>query len=35
VNQDLDLDSWSDSLRAWPNHPEGWVTWYNRVATTY
>jgi hypothetical protein len=23
VSQDLDLDSWADSLRAWPNPPEG------------
>jgi hypothetical protein len=30
VSQNIDLDSWSDSLRAWPNPPEGWVTWYNR-----
>jgi hypothetical protein len=35
VSQNIDLDSWSDSLRAWPNPPEGWVTWYNRVANTY
>jgi hypothetical protein len=35
VCQDIDLDSWADSLRAWPNPPEGWVSWYNRVAKTY
>jgi hypothetical protein len=35
VRQDIDLESWSDSLRAWPNPPEGWVVWYNRVADTY
>ncbi|KAK1699307.1 hypothetical protein QYE76_016004 [Lolium multiflorum] len=31
VNQNLDLTSWADCLRAWPNPPEGWVAWYNRV----
>jgi hypothetical protein len=35
VSQNIDLDSWADSLHAWPNPPEGWVTWYNRVAKTY
>jgi hypothetical protein len=35
VSQDIDLDYWADSLRAWPNPPEGWVSWYNRVARTY
>jgi hypothetical protein len=35
VSQNIDLDSWADSLRAWPNPPEGWVSWYNRVAKTY
>jgi hypothetical protein len=35
VRQNIDLDSWADSLRAWPNPSEGWVTWYNRVAKTY
>jgi hypothetical protein len=35
VSQNIDLDSWSDSLRAWPNPPEGWITWCNRVANTY
>jgi hypothetical protein len=35
VSQDIDLESWSDSLRAWPNPLEGWVVWYNRVADTY
>jgi hypothetical protein len=23
VSQDIDLNSWADSLRAWPNPPEG------------
>jgi hypothetical protein len=32
MSQDIDLDSWADSLCAWPNPPEGWVSWYNRVA---
>jgi hypothetical protein len=31
VSQDIDLYSWADSLRAWPNPPEGWVSWYNRM----
>ena len=35
VSQDLDLSSWADCLRAWPNPPEGWVSWYNRVSKTY
>jgi hypothetical protein len=35
VSQDIVLDSWADSLRAWPNPPEGWVSWYNRVAKAY
>jgi hypothetical protein len=35
VNQSIDLDSWADSLRAWLNPPEGWVSWYDRVAKTY
>jgi hypothetical protein len=35
VSQDIDLESWSDSLRAWPNPHEGWVIWYNRVADAY
>jgi hypothetical protein len=35
VSQDIDLDSWADSLRAWPNPIEGWVSWYNRVAKAY
>jgi hypothetical protein len=26
MSQDIDLDSWADSLRAWPNPPEGWVS---------
>jgi hypothetical protein len=35
VSQDIDLDSWADSLRAWPNPPEGWVAWYNRVVRVH
>ncbi|KAK1647612.1 hypothetical protein QYE76_065417 [Lolium multiflorum] len=35
VNQNLDLTSWADCLRAWPNPPEGWVAWYNRVSKTH
>ncbi|KAK1645770.1 hypothetical protein QYE76_063575 [Lolium multiflorum] len=35
VNQNLDLTSWADCLRAWPNPPEGWVPWYNRVSKTH
>jgi hypothetical protein len=35
VSQDIDLDSWTDSLCAWPNPPEGWVAWYNRVARVH
>ncbi|KAK1613014.1 hypothetical protein QYE76_036687 [Lolium multiflorum] len=32
VNQNLDR---ADCLRAWPNPPEGWVPWYNRVSKTH
>jgi hypothetical protein len=35
MSQDIDLDSWADSLRAWPNPPEGWVSWYNRMARVH
>jgi hypothetical protein len=35
VSQDIDLDSWANSLCAWPNPPEGWVAWYNRVARVH
>jgi hypothetical protein len=35
VSQDIDLDSWADSLRASPNPPEGWVAWYNRMARVH
>jgi hypothetical protein len=35
VSQKIDLDSWADNLHAWPNPPEGWVSWYNGVAKTY
>ena len=31
VNQGLDSTVWADLLRAWPNPPEGWITWYDRV----
>jgi hypothetical protein len=32
MSQDLDLDSWADSLHAWSNPPKGWVACYNRLA---
>jgi hypothetical protein len=35
MSQDIDLDSWTDGLRAWPNPPEGWVAWYNRVVRVH
>jgi hypothetical protein len=35
VSKDLDLDSLADNLRAWPNPPEGWVAWYNRMARVH
>ncbi|KAK1649524.1 hypothetical protein QYE76_067329 [Lolium multiflorum] len=35
VNQNLDLSTWADCLRAWPNPPEDWVSWYNRMAKTH
>jgi hypothetical protein len=35
VSQDIDLDSLADSLRAWPNPLEGWVSWYNRMARVH
>jgi hypothetical protein len=35
VSQGLDLDSWADCLRAWPNPPEGWVAWYNRMVRVH
>jgi hypothetical protein len=35
VSQDIDLDSWADSLCAWPNALEGWVSWYNRMARVH
>jgi hypothetical protein len=35
VSQDIDLDSWTDSLHAWPNPPEGWVAWYNRIVRVH
>jgi hypothetical protein len=35
MSQDIDLESWSDCLRAWPNPPEGWIVWYNRMADAY
>jgi hypothetical protein len=35
VSQDIDLESWSDSLCASPNPPEGWIVWYNRMADAY
>ena len=35
VSQNIDLILWADCLRAWPNPPESWITWYSRVAKTY
>jgi hypothetical protein len=35
VSQYIDLDSWDDSLRAWPNPLEGWVAWYNRMTRVH
>ena len=35
MSQDINLNSWADCLRAWPNPPESWITWYSRVAKTY
>ena len=35
MSQDINLNSWADVLRAWPNPPEDWITWYSRVAKTY
>jgi hypothetical protein len=35
MSQDIDLDSWADSLRAWTNPPEGWVAWYNRMTRVH
>jgi hypothetical protein len=35
VSQDLDLDSWAESIRVWPNPLEGWVAWYNRMVRVH
>jgi hypothetical protein len=35
MSQDIDLDSWANNLRTWPNPPEGWVSWYNRMARAH
>jgi hypothetical protein len=35
MSQDIDLDTWADSFHAWPNPPEGWVSWYNRMARVH
>jgi hypothetical protein len=35
VSQDIDLDSWADILRAWPNPSEGWEAWYNRMTRVH
>ena len=35
VSQNIDLNSWADCLSAWPNPPESWITWYNRVAKAH
>jgi hypothetical protein len=35
MSQDIDLDSWADSLHAWPNPPKGWVAWNNRMVRVH
>jgi len=35
VSQNIDLNLWADCLRACPNPPESWITWYSRVAKAY
>ena len=35
VSQNIDLNLCDDCLRACPNPPESWITWYSRVAKTY
>ena len=35
VSQNIDLILWADCLRAWPNPPESWITWYSRVAKAH
>ena len=35
VSQNIKLNSWADCLRVWPNLPESWITWYNRVAKAH
>jgi hypothetical protein len=35
VSQDIDLDSWANSLRAWANPPEVWVAWHNRMTRVH
>ena len=35
MSQNIDLNLWADCLRAWPNPPESWITWYSRVAKTH
>jgi hypothetical protein len=35
MSQDIDLDSWVDSLHAWSNPSEGWVAWYNRMVRVH
>ena len=35
VSQNINLNLWADCLRAWPNPPESWTTWYSRVAKAY
>ena len=35
MSQNINLNLWADCLRAWPNPPESWITWYNRVAKAH
>jgi hypothetical protein len=35
MSQDIDVDSRADSLCGWPNPPEGWVAWYNRMVRVH
>jgi hypothetical protein len=35
MSEDIELDSWANSLHVWPNPPKGWVAWYNRMARVH
>ena len=35
VSQNIDLNSLADCLRAKPNPPESWITWYSRIAKAH